>query len=134
MLEDQIGHLLRRAHQRASAIFMDRIGNARLTPTQYAALVKIQDEGEVSQNQLGRLTAMDPATIKGVVERLCARDLVASHRDPTNQRRLILTLTAAGQRVVDQAIPRGREITDSTLAPLSAGEQRRLIALLKRLA
>ena len=80
VLEDQIGHLLRRAHQRASAIFMARFAALQLTPTQYAALVKIRDEGEVSQNRLGRLTAMDPATMKGVIERLERRGL--ARQDP----------------------------------------------------
>ena len=61
VLEDQIGYLLRRAHQRASAIFQE-IMTEGLTPPQFAALVKIRDFGTVSQNRLGRSVAMDPAT------------------------------------------------------------------------
>lgn len=133
VLEEQIGHLLRRAHQRASALFMEKIGEARFTPTQYAALIKIHDLGEVSQNRLGRLTAMDPATIKGVVERLRKRDLVTSRRDPTNRRRVVLTLTATGARLAEQVIPRGKATSEATLAPLGKTEQKRLIALLRRL-
>jgi MarR family transcriptional regulator, lower aerobic nicotinate degradation pathway regulator len=76
VLEHQAGHLLRRAHQRHTTIFQDGMGDVQLTPTQYAALVKIRDTGQISQNQLGRLTAMDPATIQGVVQRLAARGLV----------------------------------------------------------
>lgn len=133
LLEDQIGHLLRRAHQRASAIFMEKIGDARLTPTQYAALVKIHDHGEVSQNQLGRFTAMDPATIKGVVERLRDRGLVTTRRDPGNRRRFVLTLTPAGTELVARSIPRGRRITEATLAPLGRAEQRQLVELLRRI-
>lgn len=134
VLEDQIGHVIRRAHQRATAIFMEEIGPARLTPTQYAALVKIQDLGEVSQNRLGRLTAMDPATIKGVVQRLRDRGLVSSSRDPTNRRRVVLALTAEGSKVVAQSIPKGRAITAATLAPLSKDERQHLLGLLRRLA
>ena len=65
VLEKQVGHLLRRAHQRASAIFAELIGEDRLTPLQYAVLVKVHDLGSVTQNRLGRLTAMDRATITG---------------------------------------------------------------------
>ena len=44
ILEDQVGHLLRRAHQRATAIFLEVLGEAfQITPTQYAALVKLHD-------------------------------------------------------------------------------------------
>ena len=47
-LEAQVGHLLRRAHQRASATFAKHIGDPQITPTQFAALVKLADEGELS--------------------------------------------------------------------------------------
>ncbi|MFM8991008.1 MAG: COX15/CtaA family protein, partial [Alphaproteobacteria bacterium] len=37
---------------------------------------RLRELGDTTQNQLGRLTAMDPATIQGVVRRLVARGLV----------------------------------------------------------
>jgi DNA-binding MarR family transcriptional regulator len=132
-LEDQVGHLLRRAHQRATAIFLERMGNLGLTPTQFAALVKISDEGMVSQNQLGRMTAMDPATSQGVIRRLEAQGLVSRAADPLDRRRTQLCLTDAGAVVVAQSKTVGREITRATLAPLDAAEQAALIRLLKKL-
>src|ERR1700732_1495516 len=92
VLEAQIGHLLRRAHQRHVAIFLAAMGEDGPTPTQFAALVKLSDGGELSQNRLGRLTAMDPATIKGVMSRLIARGFVESAADPNDQRRITLRL------------------------------------------
>ena len=76
VLEDQVGFLLRCAHQRATEIFNAVMGGFGVTPTQFAALAKLDDLGSVSQNQLGRLTRMDPATISGVVGRLIARGYV----------------------------------------------------------
>jgi len=38
-----------------------------LTPTRFAAMAKLLEHGSLSQNELGRMTAMDIATIKGVV-------------------------------------------------------------------
>ena len=70
-LQDQIGFVLRKAHQRHVAIFAAHI--ADLTPPQFAALAKLRDVGETSQNQLGQLIAMDAATVKGVIDRLKAR-------------------------------------------------------------
>ncbi|WP_255542812.1 hypothetical protein [Azospirillum sp. INR13] len=40
-LAGQVHHRLRRAHQRASAIFIDLIGDSLLTPTQWAALATL---------------------------------------------------------------------------------------------
>ncbi|MGY4409921.1 DNA-binding MarR family transcriptional regulator [Bradyrhizobium sp. LB7.1] len=72
VLDEQVGFILRQVWQRHSAIFSREIGT-NITPTQWAALSKLVETGPCSQNQLGRLTAMDVATIKGVIDRLTRR-------------------------------------------------------------
>ena len=134
ILTEQVGHLLRRAHQRHTAIFQDMIGQAQLTPTQYAALVKIRDCGEVSQNELGRMTAMDPATIQGVIQRLLARTLIARRADPDDRRCTLLSLSDAGRALTERAIERGKAITAATLDPLAEGERAAFLALLRKLS
>jgi MarR family transcriptional regulator, lower aerobic nicotinate degradation pathway regulator len=134
VLEAQIGHLLRRAHQRHVAIFIDALGEGCPTPTQFAALVKLMDEGEASQNLLGRLTAMDPATVNGVVSRLVERGLVDRTQDPADQRRIALRLSARGREVVIGLLDKARLATEATLDPLSQGERKRLVALLRKIS
>jgi len=134
VLEDQVGHLLRRANQRHAAIFFNGLNDHQLTPTQFAALVKVGDEQEVSQNQLGRLTAMDQATIFGVVKRLRERGLVDARPDPGDARRSLLRLSAAGKCALEDAVPMAKQITMDTLAPLAAGERRTLLKLLRKLS
>ena len=68
-LDEQVGFVLRQAQQRHTTLFSELMIED-LTPTQWAALAKLAERGPQSQNQLGRLTAMDAATIKGVIERL----------------------------------------------------------------
>jgi len=134
VLEDQIGHVLRRAHQRASAIFSAEFAEFELTPTQFAVLAKIREGGEVSQNRIGRLTAMDPATVQGVIGRLEKRGLIASKPDPDDRRRTLWRLTAKGADLLTSAVPAGIRTTQATLAPLGAREQRVLLELLDRLS
>lgn len=134
VLERQVGHLLRRAHQRHCAIFQENIGAAQLTPLQFAAMVKLRDLAEVSQNQLGRLTAMDAATMQGVIKRLAVRGLIDRRPDPGDRRRLILSLSRAGEALIDSAIADGAEISRLTLSPLSPAERRTLLDLLVRIA
>lgn len=134
VLEQQAGHLLRRAHQRHTAIFQEHIGDDQLTSLQFAALVKLRDVGEVSQNQLGRLTAMDAATMQGVIKRLLSRSLIVRRADPTDRRRLILSLSPRGRALINRLISNGSRITELTLAPLSKSEQRVFLQLLSRLA
>ncbi|SLN38649.1 MarR family winged helix-turn-helix transcriptional regulator [Oceanibacterium hippocampi] len=132
-LEKQVGHLLRRAHQRATSIFLDGLGDGQVTPTQYAALVRLAEQDDLSQNHLGRLTAMDPATAQGVIRRLGDRGLIETRRDPDDRRRTRIRLTDAGRRLVAELIPRGAEVSARTLEPLDAAEQRLFLKFLERL-
>lgn len=130
---EQIGHLLRRAHQRASALFQTTLDDPALTPTQFAALMKLADGGPLSQNHLGRLTAMDPATIQGVIRRLEERGLIERRGDPTDRRRTLLAPSVAGRALAARLVPSAREISRRTLEPLTPAERRVLIDLLARI-
>jgi DNA-binding MarR family transcriptional regulator len=132
ILDEQIGFILRQVWQRHATIFAREIG-INLTPTQWAALAKLTETGPCSQNQLGRLTAMDVATIKGVIDRLTARGLTETSPDPEDGRRLLVSLTRAGQQTAEKAASNALAITRETLAPLDAKERETLIALLSRL-
>jgi DNA-binding MarR family transcriptional regulator len=133
-LARQVGHLLRRAHQRHVAIFQEGIGAAALTPMQWAALVTLVRDGQASQNQLGRLTAMDPATIQGVARRLLARGLIARAPHPADRRISLLAATPAGVALVKATLPAAVAISEATLAPLNADERRTFLQLLQRMA
>ena len=132
VLEENVGFLLRQVTQRHLSLFSATMCH-ELTPTQFSALLKLHEQGAVSQNQLGRLTAMDAPTIKGVVDRLMRRDLVSARPDSHDARLLMLSLTEAGERVVAEAIPRARQVTEATLAPLRPGERKTLLSLLNAL-
>ena len=134
ILERQAGHLLRRAHQRHSAIFQEKIGDAQLTPLQFAALVKLRDLTEVSQNHLGRLTAMDAATMQGVIKRLASRNLIKRRPDPDDRRRLIVSLSSMGYELVNTLVSSGSDITAQTLEPLCPAERKQFLDLLTKLA
>lgn len=132
VLDEQVGFILRQVWQRHSAIFSREIGT-NITPTQWAALSKLAEAGPCSQNQLGRLTAMDVATIKGVIDRLTARGLTETSQDPQDGRRLLVSLTRAGQQLAEKVAPNALAITRETLAPLDAREREILMALLNKL-
>ncbi len=132
-IEEQVGYLLRRAHQRASSIFQTTIGDTNITPTQYSSMVKLHEYTELSQNLLGRLVGMDKATMQGVVRRLRDRGLVDSRPDPGDARRTLLSLTLDGQKLVAKLLMNGPAVSRETLKPLTGPEQRQLIELLSRI-
>lgn len=131
-LEDQVGFYLRRAAQRHAAIFTQLMTD-ELTPTQWAALVKLAEYDSLSQNLLGRETAMDAATIKGVVDRLLKRGFVKTGPDPEDGRRMRVSITRDGVAAVARGVAPATAITAETLEPLGLAERRTLMELLRRI-
>jgi len=132
LLDAQVGFLLRQATQRHTAIFVAHMADD-VTPTQWAALARLNERGPCSQNLLGRLTAMDAATIKGVIDRLVARGLTETRSDRQDSRRLTIALTQAGHELVERASHAARDTTAETLAPLNTSERGVLVKLLGKL-
>ncbi len=131
VLEDQVGFILRGVSQRHLSIFSRLIPD--VTPTQFSALSQLCRLGQASQNELGRLTAMDAATIKGVVDRLKLRELISSEPLSSDLRRLILKPTAAGRQLYDEVVSSAHAVTTETLEPLSHKEKEVFLGLLKKL-
>ncbi len=132
-LDEQVGYLLRLAYQRHTLIFQDHALN-NLTPTQFSALIRLAERGRCSQNQLGRLIAVDVATIKGVVDRLHNKNLVTLEKDARDRRRILISLSPAGLNMVTRLRTMGRSVTDATLEALQPGERTVFLGLLKKLA
>ena len=132
VLEENVGFILRQVTQRHLSLFSAMMVED-LTPTQFSALFKLYQYGPCSQNRLGRMTAMDNPTIKGVIDRLTRRGLTVSGPDPTDARLLIVSLTTEGRAVIERALPRAQEITEATLAPLSSAQRTQFLSLLEML-
>lgn len=131
ILDNQIGYVLRRVTQRHLSLFSELIPN--VTTTQFAVLARLDELGPQSQNLLGRATAMDAATVKGVVDRLARQGLVETAADPDDRRRLTITLTPAGSALFHATRNTALQVSDRTLQPLTDDERTQLLALLARL-
>lgn len=131
-LDRQVGYRLRLAMQRHTEIFFETMDYG-LTQPQFAALARLHMTGPCSQNELGRMVALDSATIVGVVSRLETRGLVCGVRSLEDRRRVIISLTDEGRKLIKNALAAGMKANELTLAPLSQDEQEQLIALLQKL-
>ncbi len=131
-LDDQIGYILRRAHQRHTVIFAGLMPET-LTPTRFAVMAKLFETGTLSQNELGRQTSMDIATIKGVVDRLRDRELIKSDRDPNDARRQLISLTEKGRLLIKEILPSAVKVTDETVIRLTRSERITLNKLLRKI-
>ncbi|URD45384.1 MarR family transcriptional regulator (plasmid) [Pseudomonas sp. BYT-5] len=119
---DQVGHLLRKAYQRHLAIFQQNVGDSQLTAVHFVTLCALRDNGPCSISELVKLTAVDQATIRGIVDRLRARQLISLGHDELDKRKVIVSLTDAGRVVVRSALPKAIKITELTLQGLNPAE------------
>lgn len=131
VLDDQIGYILRRVTQRHLSIFSEAI--PQVTTTQFAVLARLRELGPMSQNLLGRETAMDAATVKGVVDRLTRQGYVTTSPDPDDRRRLTVALSPEGAALFSDVVDKALTVSAQTLDPLSKDERALLTALLLRL-
>lgn len=120
---EQIGHLLRRAYQRHLAIFQANASDPQVTSMQFVTLCALRDNGPSSQTDLIRITGIDQATIRGIIHRLKGRALVGDGTDEGDRRKVVVHLTKAGERLLDEMIPCARRITELTFGDLNPAER-----------
>nr|WP_326541391.1 MarR family winged helix-turn-helix transcriptional regulator [Pseudorhodoferax sp.] len=129
-----VGHLLRRAYQRHVALFQSGIPDAQLTAAQFATLCAVRDLGAGSLNDVVKRTAIDQATVRGVVDRLATRGLLSVTDHQHDGRKRQLSLTPAGAALVEATVPFARDVAERTLGDFNPAERLALVYLLRRMS
>lgn len=127
------GHSIRRLQQIAVSLFMEHTKAHGITPVQYAALEEIFKFPGLDQRTLATAIRFDTSTIGGVIDRLEKRGLVTRNASTFDRRVRLLALTCDGERVLAAMQPAVQTAQQAIVAPLSATEQKQLIALTKKI-
>jgi DNA-binding MarR family transcriptional regulator len=104
------------------------------TIAQYRALVVLASRGPQRMVDLAGALDVAPSTAGRMCDRLVRKDLVRRHRARADRRAVLVSVTAAGRRVVDQATARRRALIEDILAKLPAGTQRAVAGALAAFA
>ncbi|MEX0923743.1 MAG: MarR family transcriptional regulator [Rhodovibrionaceae bacterium] len=131
---DQVGHYLRKAYQRALAIFQKHCIDPNLTSVQFVALSALLTRGPKALSELGQLAAIDPSTTKGVVDRLKQRGLIEVANSPKDRRKTIISISAKGAELVEAMVEPGHRVTEDIMAPLNPAERVALVYLLAKIS
>ncbi len=124
------GHLIRRAHQFAVSLFHETHGR-QVTPVQYAILRALAAEPGIDQVTLAQRVALDTSTTADIAARLEGKGWILRELLPRRQRRL--SLTAAGQCVLQEMLPRVAPMHHRLLDTLQPDEQAEFLRLLRKL-
>ena len=128
------GHLLRRCHQIAVAVFLEECARFDLTPLQYAVLQTLADSGPQDQVTLGGATALDRSTVTVVVRKLEQRYLLERSQSERDGRAKIVSLTKAGSALLREVRPAVDSAQRRITSPLTVAEAATLMQLLDKLA
>ncbi|MFI5062927.1 MAG: MarR family winged helix-turn-helix transcriptional regulator [Streptosporangiales bacterium] len=109
-----------------------------LTLPEIAALARLDRSGPATASALARLEQISPQSMGATLAGLEARGLVARSPDPDDGRRIVLSVTGAGQQVLrDKRGARTEQLAQALSAGFTAAELAQLRAaapLLERLA
>jgi DNA-binding MarR family transcriptional regulator len=94
------------------------------TIAQYRALVVLASRGPQRLVDLAGALDVAPSTAGRMCDRLVRKDLVRRHRGRADRRAVLVSITAAGREVVDQATARRRELIADILGTLPVEAQR----------
>lgn len=133
LIYGQPGHLIRRANQIATAVFVEETAHLGITPIQYAMLVVLHENPGVDATRISDLIAIDRATVGNVANRLEFRGLLTRRIDKSDLRAKNIFITDAGVELIEKIKPLVGQIAERMLAGLDAAKREQLVSLLSEL-
>ncbi|SHF21110.1 transcriptional regulator [Microbulbifer donghaiensis] len=106
-LDNQLCFSLYSTSLAMSKMYKPLLEKLGLTYPQYLMMLVLWEEDGITATELGQRLGQDKGALSPVIKRLEAQGLIDRRRDPTDERRIHLQLTAAGKAMQheSQAIP-----------------------------
>lgn len=133
-LDSSLTHLLHRACQAADSVFNEEAGRTGLTTRQFAVLLAVARNRDISQTGLVHVTGIDRSTVAEIVKRLLKRGLLKRKRTRQDARAYAVRLTDEGAALMRDAEPAARRAEDRIRGPFSIEDATLLEEALSRLA
>ena len=116
-IENSIGFLLAKAHQRGWALFSAEISKFDLTPPQFSVLAFLWQQDRLTQSELSEKTQIDRTTLGGLIDRLEKLGMLQRTTHPQDRRAHLICLTDKARshaheltRLAQQVIRQQRDI------------------------
>ena len=127
------GFLIRRMHQLFVGIFEDECKDLHLSPPQYSILKVLSLSPGQDQSSLARMVGLDKVTILHIIRNLETRKLISRIRLPDNKKRFSITLTNSGSILVKKSQIHVNKAYLRIMAPMTATQGKKFLALLELL-
>lgn len=138
LYHDSLPLALLRVREAVMTLFRPVLHAQGLTEQQWRLIRVLHDHGELEFNRLAELACILRPSLTGILTRLERAGLVSRERNLPDQRKLSVSLTAAGQRCFRSLIPEVdriyREVIEQRFPPQEMEELGRLLDKLRQLA
>lgn len=132
-LENCIGFRLRIAQDASFRAFARLSGQDGVKPGRFAALMVIARNPGISQAALGQTIARDKSSITPLIQDLQRLGLIERHNAADDRRRVELTLTAAGEQLLER-LRRFAGEHDAKLDAIVGARKGEFLDLLRKIA
>lgn len=126
------GFLIRRANQIAVALFLEETGALGVTNSQYGILLVLKHHPGIDQVSVAKLLGLDRSTTGLVLDKLEAVGLIGRSVGAHDKRRRTLSLTKAGERMLDRLAEPAKRAQAHVLSAFTPQERIELIRLLDK--
>lgn len=96
-LEQQICYAMHTTVRAFDAVYRELLSEHGLSYPQYIALMTVGEHGPLTVGRLGELMHLDSGTLSPLLKRMESAGLVGRARDPEDERRVLVSVTAAGR-------------------------------------
>ena len=130
-IENSIGFLLAKAHQRGWALFSEEISRYDLTPPQFSVLAFLWQQDGLTQTELSEKAQIDRTTIGGLLDRMARSNLLERRPHPQDRRAHLVYLTEHGKRLEPELTSLAHEVLKRFTAGLSETDKQQLRNMLE---
>ncbi|MBU8918448.1 MarR family transcriptional regulator [Bacillus sp. FJAT-29953] len=110
----------------------DEIAKNNLGITEFSVLEVLYQKGKQTIQQIGNCILISSGSMTYVIDKLEKRGLLCRNACPDDRRVIHVTLTDAGNGLMDEIMPKYHEFVNSMFDSLNSDEEETLVRLLKK--
>ena len=133
-VDGYLGYLLGQANHALYKNFDSQVRAAGLSRIEWRVLATLHDSPPLTVSQLAQEVLSKQPTVTKLVQRMADQDWLDLLADPMDQRRTLVTVSAAGRKLVRPLLEKARTHEAQMLRTLAVSEQAALKKLLAKLA
>jgi DNA-binding MarR family transcriptional regulator len=133
-VDGYLGYLLGQANHALYRDFDSHVRAAGLSSIEWRVLATLHDSAPLTVSQLAHEVLAKQPTVTKLVQRMVEQGWLELLADPGDQRRTLVTASAAGRKLVKPLLEKARLHESEMLRALGVGEQAALKKLLAKLA